>query len=622
MVETYDDLKKTLAKKLDVPAGSQVVTRFAPEPSGYLHIGHIKAVMLNQFFVRYYGGRLILRFDDTNPSRESEEFEKSIIEDLRAIGVHYDELTYSSDYFDRLHDAMLELIRAGKAFCDDTSAADMKEDRQARRASAHREKSVEQNLADFAEICAGSERGQKLCVRGKIDFAAANGAMRDPVFWRVNLDPHQRTGTKYKSYATYDFACPLIDSWSGVTHALRANEYADRIPLYFWVQQALGVRPTKLFEFSRLNLTNTVLSKRKLNFLVDNQYVEGWHDPRFPTVRGMLRRGLLPAALEQFMVEQGPSKNTNLMEWDKIWSLNSRLLDAQAPRLFAVPQDAAVLEFELMDGDSRVLKSRLLHPKNPCSGSIDTVLTKAVWLDRSDAAALSEGEEVTLMSMGNVVITALPTPGQTPQVWKARLNLDGDFKSTKKKLHWLSATEPATRVVFYEFDHLITKQKPEESDELLDILNKESKFRTAFRAESALQARKLGDFVQFVRIGFVRVDAIDKDGTYHVIFVPSGKTKSMSVVNLKVDPKVLAQGSAFEKNCKLWQQLWKAVNLSSVVLQVVDARNPLLFYSDAFRQTVERQHKVHLLVLNKADFLTPVDSPGMIFPVVGDSRAD
>lgn len=316
----------------------KVVTRFPPEPSGYLHIGHAKAALLNQYFARKYQGRFIIRFDDTNPTKENIEFENSILEDLDLLGIHSSDskITYTSNYFDKCEELAIKMIHEGKAYVDDTDQETMREERNKGAASKCRENSIEENLRRFQEMKKASEEGLKNCLRAKISPDHPNGCMRDPVLYRCNLTPHHRTGSTYKIYPTYDFACPIVDSIEGVTHTLRTNEYHDRIEQYYWIIDALGIRKPFIWEFSRLNFVYTLLSKRKLNWFVNNKLVTGWDDPRFPTVRGILRRGLTVDALKKYILMQGPSTSTVSLEWDKLWAVNKQVIDLVAPRHTAI----------------------------------------------------------------------------------------------------------------------------------------------------------------------------------------------------------------------------------------------------------------------------------------------
>jgi glutamyl-tRNA synthetase len=317
---------------LDDSWKGRVVTRFPPEPSGYLHIGHVKAVLLNNHFAKTFQGKLIVRFDDTNPAKEKEEYENAIIQDLELLNVKGDFVSHTSDYFDKIYEFALKMIQDGNAYCDDTLQEAMREERLNCTESMRRNASVEENLRYFEEMRLATEVGQQFCLRAKIDMKSQNGTMRDPVIFRCNLLPHHITGTKYRMYPTYDFACPIVDSIEGVTHALRTNEYHDRNAQYYWFIEKLGLRRPAIWDYGRLNFVYTLLSKRKLNWLVNNNRVRGWDDPRFPTIRGILRRGLTVQALQEYILMQGASQSTLNLEWDKLWSLNKRIIDPTAPR--------------------------------------------------------------------------------------------------------------------------------------------------------------------------------------------------------------------------------------------------------------------------------------------------
>lgn len=292
--------------EVDLPDAEvgKVKLRFAPEPSGYLHIGHSKAALLNQYFAQRYQGQVIVRFDDTNPAKESNEFVDSLLKDIETLGIKYETVTYTSDYFPELMKMAENLIIQGKAYVDDTPREEMQKERMDGIESKCRNNSKEENLKLWNQMIAGSERGLQCCVRGKLDMQDPNKSLRDPVYYRCNPMPHHRIGSKYKVYPTYDFACPFVDSIEGITHALRSSEYHDRNAQYYRIQEDMGLRKVHLYEFSRLNMVYTLLSKRKLLWFVQNEKVNGWDDPRFPTVQGIVRRGLKVEALIQFILEQ------------------------------------------------------------------------------------------------------------------------------------------------------------------------------------------------------------------------------------------------------------------------------------------------------------------------------
>ena len=289
---------------------------------------------------------------------------------------------------------------------DDTPVEKMREERGEKIESARRGTSVDENISRFESMLAGEQAGVVWCMRAKIDMSSENGTLRDPVMYRANSEPHHRTGTRYKAYPTYDFACPIVDSLEGVTHALRTSEYADRLHQYEWIQGALGLRKVHIHEFSRLNFVYTLLSKRKLTWFVDNGHVESWSDPRFPTVQGVLRRGVVVPALTEFILSQGSSKRIVDMEWDKFWSINKKHIDPTAPRYTALSGSVPLL---LTGGEglpsTPEIRSVPLHPKNPDVGVKPVWFGPRVWLESLDVASMKEGEEITLMKWGNVVIT-------------------------------------------------------------------------------------------------------------------------------------------------------------------------------------------------------------------------
>jgi bifunctional glutamyl/prolyl-tRNA synthetase len=265
-------------KFIDLPGASEgnVVVRFPPEAGGYLHVGHAKAALLNQYYQLTWKGKLVMRFDDTNPEKEKEEFEKVILEDVDMLGIKPDIFTFTSDHFSTIMAHAEDLIKRGLAFVDDNPQEVMAKEREEKRPSNNRDRSFEQNWRLWQEMVKGSEAGQKCCLRAKMDPTNDNGCLRDPTMYRCKVAPHPRTGETYKVYPTYDFACPIVDSREGVTHALRTTEYHDRDPQYYWFIEKLGIRKPYVWEYSRLNLQNTVLSKRKLTWFVEQGLVDGW----------------------------------------------------------------------------------------------------------------------------------------------------------------------------------------------------------------------------------------------------------------------------------------------------------------------------------------------------------
>lgn len=509
---------------LDAKDG-QVVTRFPPEPSGYLHIGHAKAAVLNKYFADAYHGKLIIRFDDTNPSKEKQEFEDSILEDLRLLGIKGDVVTYSSDYFDKMYELAIQMIKEGKAYCDDTPLEKMRAERMDGIKSERRDRTVEENLKIFTEeMKNATEEGLKNCVRAKIDYTALNKTLRDPVIYRCNLTPHHRTGSQWKIYPTYDFCVPIVDALEGVTHALRTIEYRDRNAQYDWMLEALHLRKVHIWDFARVNFVRTLLSKRKLQWFVDKGYVGNWDDPRFPTVRGVRRRGMTVEGLKNFIISQGPSKNIINLDWNIIWSANKKIIDPIAPRHTAL-DSTSLVELTLSNGPELHAEKKAKHKKNPAVGEKDVYYSSKVLLQQSDASACKDNEEVTLMDWGNCIIEKINKDSNgVVTSMEGKLHLEGDFKKTEKKLTWLAAEEKVD-VELVDFDHLITKDKLDEGDNFEDFITPETRFTTEAVADVNVKQMKKGDIIQFERKGYYILDEI-KDGKYIFFTVPDGKTNS------------------------------------------------------------------------------------------------
>ncbi|KAJ3112513.1 hypothetical protein HDU96_004494 [Phlyctochytrium bullatum] len=519
----------------------EVVTRFPPEPSGYLHIGHAKAALLNEYFARRYEGKMIVRFDDTNPSKEKEEFQESIKEDLSLIGIKPDIVSHTSDHFDKLYDLAIVLIKKGLAYCDDSTQEQMRAERMECIESKCRNLPIEENLRRFAEMTKASEEGLRTCLRAKINMKDKNGAMRDPVIYRCNLEPHHRTGTKWKVYPTYDFACPAVDSIEGVTHALRTIEYRDRNPQYEWFLKALDLRWVHIWDFSRISFVYTVLSKRKLRWFTERGLVSGWDDPRFPTVRGIRRRGMTIQALREYILMQGASQRTLELEWDKIWALNKKIIDPIAPRHVAINREKITkVTVETGDYFQAYAKEVPKHKKNPDVGLKTTLYSSEFYIEFADAKDIEIGEEVTLMDWGNVIVKSIDWNSDRSFIGEivVKLNLEGDFKKTKKKLTWLARGIPEDRqdltpirLQLLDYDYLITKKKLEEDDRIEDFVTPVSEFKTEAWGDANLRQCRKGDIIQLERKGYYIVDEEYSGATskpIRLIAIPDGKVASIS----------------------------------------------------------------------------------------------
>ncbi|XP_055373827.1 bifunctional glutamate/proline--tRNA ligase [Condylostylus longicornis] len=536
--------RKQEGKFVDLPGAKvgEVVVRFPPEASGYLHIGHAKAALLNQYYQEAFKGKLIMRFDDTNPAKENVEFEKVILKDLEMLEIKPDVFTYTSDYFDLMLKYCEKLISESKAYVDDTEPEEMKKEREQRIESKNRNNSVQKNMEMWNEMLKGSEKGKKFCVRAKIDMSSANGCLRDPTIYRCKNEPHPRTGNKYKVYPTYDFACPIVDAIENVTHTLRTMEYHDRDEQFYWFIDALQLRKPYIWEYSRLNMTNTVLSKRKLTWFVDEGLVDGWDDPRFPTVRGILRRGMTVAGLKEFIIAQGSSKSVVFMNWDKIWAFNKKVIDPIAPRYTALEISNHVVIN--VAGTEKGVFSVNAHPKNDDVGKKLVHYGPRILIDYVDAEMLKENENATFINWGNLKIKKINKTNNKITSIDADLNLeDKDFKKTVK-LTWLAELEDSnyTKTYCVYFDHIISKPVLGKDEDFKQYVGHNTRHEVEMIGDPELKKCKEGDIIQLQRRGFFRVDTpyapkSTQSGveTPIILFsIPDGHTRDVPMSGLKI----------------------------------------------------------------------------------------
>ena len=508
-----------------------VVTRFPPEPSGFLHIGHSKAILLNSLYAKEYQGQLIIRVDDTNPTKEKQNYVDNIITDLKLMNIGWNKFSYTSDYFDQIQFYAEQLLRENLAYIDDASDEQIKKDREARTNSISRDRnSVERNIELWQEMKLGTELGQRCVYRAKIDMKSNNGTLRDPNLYRVNFQSHYRTGTKYKIYPTYDFACPIVDSLEGVTHAFRSNEYHDRNALYQWVLINCKLRPVSIEDFSRLTFTYTLLSKRKLQKLIDCGIVDGWDHPALPTIQGLCRRGLRMETLREFVLSQGASKANSVLDIDKLWALNRSRIDPIVPRYTAIANgDLRKLILTNFRTDTNVdqfiIKKCPRHRKNADLGTKDVYYTREIYLDLFNTDDISEGEEITLMNWGNVIIKSKNNDGLVGE-----LHLDGNPKNTSKKLTWLPICDivKLPKSTLLDFKPLLTKPHLTETEEnnWENYVNKDIQVTVEAIADPELLKLKLGDQIQIERHGYFSIDYINPvDNKIILIKTPDGHKK-------------------------------------------------------------------------------------------------
>jgi glutaminyl-tRNA synthetase len=507
----------------------RVYTRFPPEPNGYLHIGHAKSICLNFGLAEDYGGLFNLRFDDTNPTKEEEEYVESIIEDARWLGADWgDRLYYASDYFDQLYEWAVQLIKDGQAYVDSLSADEIREYRgtltEPGRESPHRSRSVEENLDLFERMRIGEFEDGTHVLRAKIDMASPNLNLRDPVMYRILHASHHRTGKKWCVYPMYDWAHGQSDSIEGITHSICTLEFEDHRPLYDWFLDALGVYHPQQIEFARLNLSHTVLSKRKLLRLVNGGYVAGWDDPRMPTLSGMRRRGYPPEAIRDFCERIGVAKSYGIINIALLEHCVRGYLNKHAPRVMAVLHPLRVVIENYPEGQVEELEAEN-NPEDPSAGSRKVPFSRMLYVERDDFLEdapkkwfrLAPGREVRLKHAYYVTCVDVVKDEQTGEVVELRCTYDPetrggwsqDGRKVRGTLHWVSA-DHALEADVRLYDHLFTKENPNDVEEGSDFtanLNPNSlEVLSSCRVEPGLADAAPGDRFQFLRLGYFCVD--------------------------------------------------------------------------------------------------------------------
>lgn len=512
--------------------GGRVVTRFPPEPNGYLHIGHAKSAQLNFGLAAEHGGRCHLRFDDTNPDKESEEYVQSIIKDVRWLGWDWgDHLFYASDYFDQLYEYAVQLIGSGKAYVDDLSPEEVREYRgtltEPGRKSPYRERSVAENLELFEGMRAGKYEEGSRVLRAKIDMGSGNINMRDPVLYRILKSSHHRTGDKWCIYPMYDFAHGQSDSIEGVTHSICTMEYEDHRPLYDWLLDELEIYHPQQIEFARLNLSNTVLSKRRLLSLVESGDVSGWDDPRMPTISGMRRRGYTPQAIRSFCERIGVAKRTTTVDIAHLEHCLREDLNERAPRAMAVLHPLKLIIDNYPERETEEIEA-VNNPEDESMGTRMVPFSRVLYVEQDDFREdpprnfyrLALGKEVRLRYGYFVTCTGVTKDPRNGQVTELHCVYDPETKGghapdgrrVRGTIHWVSAAHalPATVRLY---DHLFTVEKPDElGADFRDALNPQSvEILTGCQVEPSLAGAVPGSSYQFERLGYFCMDAIDSE---------------------------------------------------------------------------------------------------------------
>ena len=513
--------------------GGRVHTRFPPEPNGYLHIGHAKSICLNYGLAQEFGGKMNLRFDDTNPCKEETEYVDSIIEDVRWLGADWeDRLFYASDYFQQLYEWAVVLIKKGNAYVCDLTADEVREYRgtlsEPGKESPFRNRSVEENLDLFERMKSGEFPDGSRTLRSKVDMASPNLIMRDPVMYRILHAEHHRTGDTWCIYPMYDYTHGQCDSIEGITHSICTLEFEDHRPLYDWYIQALGIFAPQQIEFDRLNLTYTLLSKRKLLALVQNKVVNGCDDPRMPTLSGIRRRGYTPEAMRTFCSRIGVSKTNGMIEFGLLEHAVREDLNKRARRVMAVLRPLRVVIENYPEGQVEMMEA-INNPEDAAMGTRQVPFSKVVYIEQDDFREqppkhfyrLSPGREVRLRYGYFITCTSVIKDEKTGEALEVHSTYDPatrggdspDGRRVKSTIHWVSAAH-AIDAEARLYDNLFTKENPDEAPEGQDFtanLNPHSlEVVRGCKLEPSLRATAPGTRYQFERLGYFCVDLDSK----------------------------------------------------------------------------------------------------------------
>jgi glutaminyl-tRNA synthetase len=539
--DTATDFLREAIRK-DLAAGTfeqKVHTRFPPEPNGYLHIGHAKAICIDFGMAAEFGGQCNLRFDDTNPIKEEDKFVGQIQEDIRWLGFDWeDRLYFASDYFQQLYDWAVKLTEEGKAYVDSLSADEIRTYRgtltEPGKDSPHRNRSVEENLDLFRRMRDGEFPDGSCVLRAKIDMASPNLNMRDPVMYRILHAHHHRTGDEWCIYPTYDWAHGQSDSIEGITHSLCTLEFEDHRPLYNWYLESLGVFHPRQIEFARLNLTYTMVTKRKLQRLVQEGHVHGWDDPRMPTLAGYRRRGFTPSAIRTFCDRIGIAKRESRVDVALLEHTLREELNMSAPRTMTVLRPLKVV-IENYPEDQVEEFDAVNNPEDESAGTRKVYFCRELYIERDDFMAdppkkffrLAPGREVRLKHTYFIKCERALTD-DAGNITELRCTYDPDTRGgsapdgrkVKGTLHWVSARHACSAEVRV-YDHLFTREDPESGDDgkdFMDYVNAESlEVLTNCKVEPSMKSASPGDRFQFLRHGYFCIDAVDSRPD-HLVF--------------------------------------------------------------------------------------------------------
>jgi glutaminyl-tRNA synthetase len=533
-----------------------VQTRFPPEPNGYLHVGHAKAICISFMLADEFGGRTNLRFDDTNPEKEEQEYVDAIQRDVRWLGFEWDRLCYASDYFGQLYEWAIALVRAGKAYVDDLSADEIREYRgtltEPGKNSPYRERSVEENLDLFTRMKAGEFPDGSRVLRAKIDMASPNMNLRDPIMYRILHASHHRTGDEWCIYPMYDYAHGQSDSIENVTHSMCSLEFADHQPLYRWFIEQLEIFPSQQIEFDRLSVTYTLLSKRRLLQLVQEGRVTGWDDPRMPTLSGMRRRGFTPEALRAFVAAAGVSRTNGIVDIEMLEHFQRDDLNRRAMRAMVVLRPLKLVIDNYPEGQTENVEVAN-NPEDEAAGTRQVPFSREVYIEQDDFREvpppkyyrLSPGKEVRLRNAYFITAHSVvkDAAGNVVEVHctydpASRGGNSPDGRKVKSTMHWVSAGHAISAEVRL-YDKLFTKADPNdyaEGGSFLDNLNPESLEVVAdAKFEPSLAEAKVGAPYQFERVGYF---CLDRDSTAEKLVF--NRTLALKDSWAKIEKKAIA----------------------------------------------------------------------------------
>lgn len=525
--ETLNFIEEIVAGDLKSGKHKSITTRFPPEPNGYLHIGHAKSICLNFGIAKKYGGKTNLRFDDTNPVKEDTEYVDSIKEDIKWLGFQWAEEHYASDYFEQLYQWACDLIKKGLAYVDDQSLEEMRENRGTVQTpgknSPYRDRSVEENLDLFERMRNGEFPDGSKTLRAKIDMAHPNMHMRDPIMYRILHTSHHRTGDKWAIYPMYDYAHGESDSIEKITHSICTLEFDIHRPLYDWFIAQLGIFPSHQYEFARLNLNYTVMSKRKLLQLVKENHVNGWDDPRMPTICGLRRRGYTPESIRNFCENIGVAKRDNIIDYTRLENALRDDLNKKAQRVMVVLNPVKLIIDNYPEGKSETLQA-INNPEDETAGTREVSFSKELFIERDDFMEnppkkyfrMTPGQEVRLRYAYIVRCTGVDKDenGEITAIHctydeNSRGGNPSDGRKIKGTIHWVDANKHCNAEVRL-FDRLFRSESPdkvEEGHSFLENLNPDSlKVLNDCKAETFLSSAHSLDKYQFERLGYFSVD--------------------------------------------------------------------------------------------------------------------